>query len=76
MTRKNGNVKPQQSKQKERRPQMGKYRIKQTSSGLFIVLELKDVGGGYCWNDTGRKFESKEAAQAYIDAERGAAHEK
>ena len=55
---------------------MGKYRIKQTSSGLYIVLELKDVGGGYCWNDTGRKFESKEAAQAYIDAERGAAHEK
>ena len=55
---------------------MGKYRIKQTSSGLFIVLELKDVGGGYCWNDTGRKCESKEAAQAFIDAERGAAHEK
>ena len=54
---------------------MGKYRIKQTGSGLYIVLELKDVGGGYCWNDTGRKFESKEAAQAYIDEMRGAQHE-
>ena len=55
---------------------MSKYRIKQTGSGLYIVLELKDVGGGYCWNDTGRKFENKEAAQAFIDAERGAKHEK
>ena len=51
---------------------MSKYRIKETGSGLYIVLELKDVGGGYCWNDTGRKFESKEAAQAYIDEMRGA----
>lgn len=55
---------------------MSKYRIKQTGSGLYIVLELKDVGGGYCWSDTGRKFESKEAAQAFIDAERGANNEK
>ena len=50
---------------------MSKYRIKQTGTGAFIVLELKNVGGGYCWNDTGRKFESKEAAQAYIDKEKG-----
>lgn len=55
---------------------MSKYRIKQTGTGAFIVLELKNVGGGYCWNDTGRKFESKEAAQAFIDAERGANNEK
>lgn len=54
---------------------MGKYRIKEYN-GRFIVYELKDVGGGYCWNDTGRKFESKEAAQAFIDAERGADNEK
>ena len=54
---------------------MGKYRIKETARG-FIVLVLKDVGGGYCWNDIGRTFESKEAAQAYITAERGADHEK
>lgn len=53
---------------------MSKYRIKETARG-YIVLMLKDVGG-YCWNDTGRKFESKEAAQAFIDAERGADHEK
>ena len=49
---------------------MSKYRIKQTGKG-YIVLMLKDVGGGYSWEQIGGTFESKEAAQAYIDAERG-----
>ncbi len=57
---------------------MGKYRIKENSSsaGGFIVLMLKDMGGGYAWEQIGGRFESKEAAQAFIDAERGAQHEK
>ncbi len=57
---------------------MGKYRIKENSSsaGGFIVLMLKDMGGGYAWEQIGGRFESKEAAQAFIDAERGADHEK
>lgn len=55
---------------------MGKYRLKKSCAGFYIVFELKDVGGGYCWDDIGRKFESKEAAQAFIEAERGADHEK
>ena len=75
MTRKSGNAKASRSKQKERRPQVSKYRIKQTGKG-YIVLMLKDVGGGYSWEQIGGTFESKEAAQAYIDAERGAQHEK
>ena len=54
---------------------MSKYRIKQTGKG-YIVIMLKDVGGGYSWEQIGGTFESKEAAQAYIDAERGAQHEK
>ena len=54
---------------------MGKYRIKETGKG-FIVLFLKDVGGGFSWEQIGRTFDSKEAAQAFIDAERGAEHEK
>ena len=37
MTRKNGNVKPQKIKEKERRQQVSKYRIKQTVHGLIIV---------------------------------------
>lgn len=53
---------------------MSKYRIKQTGKG-YIVLMLKDVGGGYSWEPTGRRFESKEAAQAYIDEMRGVEHE-
>lgn len=54
---------------------MGKYRIKEYN-GRFIVFYLKDVGGGYSWEQIGGKFDSKEAAQAFIDAERGADHEK
>ena len=54
---------------------MSKYRIKETGKG-FIVLCLTSVGGGYSWEQIGGTFESKEAAQAYIDAERGAQHEK
>ena len=53
---------------------MSKYKIKKTSKG-YIVLELKNVGGGYCWIDTGRRYGNKEAAQSYIDAERGADNE-
>ena len=53
---------------------MGKYRIKETTGG-FIVFYLKDYGNGYSWEQTGRKFESKEAAQAYIDEMRGADNE-
>ena len=53
---------------------MSRYRIKETARG-YIVLALTDMGGGYCWIDTGRKFASQEDAQAYIDAERGAARE-
>ena len=54
---------------------MSKYRIKESGGG-FIVLFLKDVGGGYSWEQIGGKFDSKEAAQAFIDAERGADNEK
>ena len=54
---------------------MSKYRIKETARG-YIVLMLKDVGGGYVWQPADRTFTSKEAAQAYIDEMRGADHEK
>ena len=55
---------------------MGKYRIKETNGG-YIVLYLKDYGNGFSWEQIGRnKYESKEAAQAFIDAERGADNEK
>lgn len=50
---------------------MGKYRIKENGRGLYIVLELKNVGGGYAWEQIGGKFESKEAAQKFIDKLRG-----
>ncbi len=55
---------------------MGKYRIKETSTGDFIVLYLKDYGNGFSWEQIGRKYDSKEAAQAFIDAEKGADNEK
>ena len=54
---------------------MSKYRIKETARG-YIVLTLKDVGGGYVWQPSVRTFTSKEAAQAYIDEMRGADNEK
>ena len=55
---------------------MGKYRIKETSTGDFIVLYLKDYGNGFSWEQIGRKYDSKEAAQAFIDAKKGADNEK
>ena len=55
---------------------MGKYRIKETTGGGFIVFYLKDYGNGYSWEQTGRTFFSKEAAQAYIDELKGKDHEK
>ena len=55
---------------------MGKYRIKETSTGDFIVLYLKDYGNGFSWEQIGRKYDSKEAAQAFINAEKGADNEK
>ena len=55
---------------------MGKYRIKETSTGDFIVLYLKDYGNGFSWEQISRKYDSKEAAQAFIDAEKGADNEK
>ena len=55
---------------------MGKYRIKETSTGDFIVLYLKDYGNGFSWEQIGRKYDSKEAAQAFIDAEKGTDNEK
>ena len=48
---------------------MGKYRIKETAKG-FIVLFLKYVGGGYVWEQIGGTYASKEAAQAFIEAEK------
>lgn len=49
---------------------MSKYRIKALREGVYIVLYLKDYGGGFSWDQIGGKFESKEAAQAFIDAEK------
>lgn len=54
---------------------MGKYRIKETTGG-YIVLYLKDYGNGFSWEQIGRKYDSKEAAQAFIDAEKRADNEK
>ncbi len=52
-----------------------RYKVKETKKG-FIVLELKDVGAGFCYEDTGRRFDSKQEAQAFIKTERGAENEK
>ena len=52
---------------------MGKYRIKETSTGDFIVLYLKDYGNGFSWEQIGRKYETKEAAQLAIDQLKGGA---
>ena len=54
---------------------MGKYRIKEASKGWFIVLYLKDMGGGYSWEQIGRKYATREEAQAFIDAERARRNE-
>lgn len=54
---------------------MSKYRIKALREGVYIVLYLKNYGNGFSWEQIGGKFTSKEAAQAFIDAERGAEHE-
>lgn len=55
---------------------MSKYKIKENAHGLFIVFALTDAGGGYYWKDTMHRFETKEAAQAYIEQLKGERHEK
>ena len=54
---------------------MSKYRIKASSekSGGYIVLYLKDEGNGFSWEQIGRKYETKEAAQLAIDQLKGGA---
>lgn len=53
-----------------------KYRIKETAKG-YGVFYLKNYGNGCGYEDTGRRFTTKDDAQAYIEAEREAAkHEK
>lgn len=47
---------------KERR-----FKIFQTNKG-FAVWQLKNYGNGSAYADTGRRFETREAAQKYIDA--------
>lgn len=54
---------------------MSKYRIKETTGGSYIVFYLKDYGNGYSWEQIGGKYATREAAQAFIDAERGANNE-
>lgn len=46
---------------------MSRYRIKATGEKLYYILMLKNVCGGWIWEQIGGLFESKEAAQAYID---------
>lgn len=50
---------------------MSKYRIKEGGGG-YIVVYLKYVGGGYVWEQTGRKYSTRDEAQAYINELRGA----
>ena len=49
-----------------------KYRIKETAKG-YGVFYLKNYGNGCGYEDTGRRFTTKDDAQAYIEAEREAA---
>lgn len=51
---------------------MGKYRIKKGTNG-YKVFFLKDYGCGYSWEQIS-VYSSKEAAQAFIDAEKEKAH--
>lgn len=49
---------------------MSRYKIIAIAGG-FAIWTMKDMGGGYAWVDTGRRFTSRDDAQAFIDAERG-----
>ena len=46
-----------------------KFRIYKVKDG-FSVWKLKDFGGGYAWEDTKRRFRTKEEAQKFIDEEK------
>ena len=45
-----------------------KFRIYEVKDG-FSVWKLKDFGGGYAWEDTGRRFRTKDEAQKFIEKE-------
>ncbi len=46
-----------------------KFKIYEVKDG-FSVWKLKDFGGGYAWEDTKRRFRTKEEAQKFIDEEK------
>lgn len=46
-----------------------KFRIYEVKDG-FSVWKLKDFGGGYAWEDTKRRFRTREEAQKFIDEEK------
>jgi hypothetical protein len=48
-----------------------KYKISETARG-YAVLILSNKSGGYCYEDTGRRFQTQDAAEAYIEAEKEA----
>ena len=44
---------------------MSKFKIRQYGD-RFKVFELRDVDGGYCWDDVKMFFQTKQEAEEYI----------
>lgn len=49
---------------------MAKFKIREMQDG-FSVWELRNVGGGYAWEDVKRRFKTPEGARWYIETMKG-----